>query len=50
MKDQINHFYHDLKLKECEIPVVFIAIGNPKEDFVVAESMRIDSKNIISVL
>lgn len=48
--DQINHFYHDLKLKECEIPVVFIAIGNPKEDFVVAESMRIDSKNIISVL
>lgn len=47
---QIGGFYKELGLPKSEVPIVFIAIGNPKEDFMVAKSMRIDCENIINVL
>lgn len=48
--NEINNFYREIGIPKSEIPIVFIAIGNAKDNFLIAKSERVDLKSIYSIM
>lgn len=42
--------YRKLGISESELPVVFIAIGNPTDNFMIPKSQRLSYEDIVQVV
>ena len=47
---RLNEFYQEIGISKSEIPVVFIAIGNAVDKFLIAKSARLEKDSIYSIL
>ncbi len=47
---RLKDFYREIGISKSEIPIVFIAIGNATDKFLIAKSARLDIDSIYSIL
>lgn len=47
---RLKDFYREIGISKSEIPIVFIAIGNATDKFLIAKSARLDKDSIYSIL
>lgn len=48
--EKISQLQKSLGIPESEFPVVFVAIGNPQKEFMVARSFRLDTEKIVQII